>query len=1278
MVKTKLKWIISFLLVAFLFIEHTFETNTESRKYRKPNRKPNNSQKQNPVASQDRKDELNFEGFPTSQNLNEIMSSMYGRQSTGDSSIEISKIDEALKFGIHSAETLINVQEPLWYEMGLYLDKDHPASKVADFGKPNRKALELSKYGFATLEASRKVAQSFPENISRQFPDFPSLARSRILEDDCPLKGKPRCPLASQRYRTADGTCNNLAEPWKGSAMLPLQRFLPPIYEDGIQSIRRSVLGPRLPSARDISVKIHGESNKELKSVTLMFMQWGQFIDHDITSVVKSRSFNGSIPRCCDGGGRRMLPPELTHPSCLPISVSSDDWFFGKFGIRCMEFLRSAPSTRIDCDLGWREQINQVTPFIDASTIYGSDIEISDSIRTFRNGKITYGRNDNVEALQPPDPPGGELCRAGALTTDCFEPGDGRVTEQPGLTAVHTVWIRFHNKVATVLSRNNPHWSDEKIFQETRKIVQALIQHITYHEFLPILLGPEVVRLFELDLVRKGYYDGYDGRINPGIANSFSAAAYRFGHSMVQNSFIRTDHNHKPIFNNVSLHEEMDNFENIWSFGSIDRLLLGFCNQPSQRRDEFICDELTNHLFQPFNLPFGMDLTAINIQRGRDHGIPPYTSWRQPCGLSPVKEWKDLLRIFNVDTVERFRRVYRHVDDIDLFSGGLAEKPVRGGVIGPTFGCIIAQQFLNLRKGDRFWYENGKFQSSFTPAQLQQIRRITFSKILCQTMTEIESIQTFVFLAADDIQNVRVLCDSSAMKNFDLSPWIETTLKDIDNRVGFDFGREGTDQLDADISSRGRKIKTKNRNKPKTQSTTTKINVKGSAPKYSSDVKTETHYNRKSSNTADKPLEVNIKIQYFFPTTTTTSTTMRPRKKKKRPPVATTNDQSIIITQKPFTNKNPNKINPSFTQSTSQTNSYASRPNIRPTFIYDRPTSDNDYSLPGSRPSHIYNRPVSTVNNQNSNNVRPLPIHDRPSSGFDIDNYRPTNSYSRPSSPIAINIPSDEYNFGSNINRPISNYDNDIISVDQFSYNSGRPKPDTNYQNPGFEDYDEVIFESEPFSTSQRPYVYKPSSNNYVFTYYNTQQRPQQSSYDPISDYSYTQNDRYDIPKRPSFGQPSPSFINDKVGKPNKIYSVGHVYSLDDDRIHDKLDFKTRVVTKIKDDRNKTRYVKISSVKTKAILSSSNAFFDAVLQRDGDDEIVERGDEDERTMRLVDIDVTPSEMNHNNWLVYNETDDPMPTFFMPDFNLHTSCSEEIPKPIMLKTNENFHKTNDLK
>ncbi|XP_028127877.1 heme peroxidase 2-like [Diabrotica virgifera virgifera] len=1145
--------------------------------------------------------------------------------------LEHQNVDEAVKYGLDTVENLLSIKEPLWYKMGLFLNTHHPASKVAEFGKPNKRAQKLSNFGMASLEATRKIIESFPENVSRQINDSPISLKSKILEEDCPLRGKPRCPLSSKRYRTYDGTCNNLENPWRGASLLPMQRFLPPVYEDGIQSIRRSILGTRLPSAREISTNIHKDKDQEVNVITLMFMQWGQFIDHDITSVVKSRGFNGSVPRCCDKSENKVLPEPLLHPSCLPIEVPEDDWFFSKFKIGCMEFLRSAPSTRINCDLGWREQINQATSFIDGSMIYGNDLERADSIRTFRQGKIFYGRPLSDRPLQPPDPPGGELCNAGALTTDCFQPGDGRVTEQPGLTALHTVWIRYHNQVAAVLSRLNSHWSDEKTYQETRKIIYSLIQHITYNEFLPILLGPEVLHLFELELGFKGFYKGYDTKINPMMANAFSTAAYRFGHSMVQNSFIRTDRRHRPIFNNVSLHEEFTNFENIWSFGSVDRTILGFCNQPAQRRDEFICDELSNHLFQPTDMQFGMDLAAINIQRGRDHGIPPYTSWREPCGLTPIKSWNDLKKIFSVETTKKFRKVYRHADDIDLFSGGLAEKPVKGAVVGPTFACIIAQQFVNLRKGDRFWYENGEFISSFTPAQLQQIRRATLSSILCQTMDEIETIQPFSFLSPDTNKNSRLSCKDPILKNFDLSPWIENVSNDIENRL---FSREGLDELEETASERKRKTKLKYKKpKPKPETTVSNThtviiqNTKGSE-------------SLKVRKTTERPFEVNIKIEYY-PTKTPSPVIINKRGQINRP---TSNYEE----EKPVSY-------PVFIQSPS-VQTYNKPPSNKPTFTVSRPTftitgasDDNEYGLDNYRPPQMFSRP--SADSYSSANYRPSAntynsASYRPSSdSYNSASYRPSaDSYSsvsyRPaydSSSVSSrpnNIYDGFYDRPSGYDRPSSSFNNPVSSYD---------RPGTPYNQPSSSlDYDEVIFEDRPFATSNKPNVYRPNANHHMFNQIFITKRPVQSTYDDdIQGYFY--KNKYD--KETSLGQ----------DRPIKVYSTGYVQKLHPSDISDKLDFKSHLVNK-----NDNKLIKISSIKSHASVSGNSAIINAVLQREGDEDII---DEESNMLRLVDLDVAPSENNDKSWLLFEESKSLGTRLSMPHMNIQTISSDEIPRPL---------------
>lgn len=75
------------------------------------------------------------------------------------------------------------------------------------------------------------------------------------------------------------------------------------------------------------------------------------------------------------------------------------------------------------------------------------------------------------------------------------------------------------------------------------------------------------------------------------------------------------------------------------------------------------------------------------------------------------------------------------MEDIDLFAGGLMERQIQGGAVGPTFSCLIANQFLDLKKGDRFFYENAAngdtASTAFTAAQLREIKKMTMSRVIC-------------------------------------------------------------------------------------------------------------------------------------------------------------------------------------------------------------------------------------------------------------------------------------------------------------------------------------------------------------------------------------------------------------------------------------------------------------------------------------------------------------------------------------------------------------------
>ena len=106
--------------------------------------------------------------------------------------------------------------------------------------------------------------------------------------------------------RSADGSCNNLDHPEWGSSLMPHLRFLPPSYGDGIQSDRKSTTGNELPSPRRVSSSVHQESGAETPLLTMMVMQWGQFISHDVTFTPMSRGFNKSMIKCCSKEGQQV------------------------------------------------------------------------------------------------------------------------------------------------------------------------------------------------------------------------------------------------------------------------------------------------------------------------------------------------------------------------------------------------------------------------------------------------------------------------------------------------------------------------------------------------------------------------------------------------------------------------------------------------------------------------------------------------------------------------------------------------------------------------------------------------------------------------------------------------------------------------------------------------------------------------------------------------------------------------------------------------------------
>ncbi|XP_014485955.1 PREDICTED: chorion peroxidase [Dinoponera quadriceps] len=569
------------------------------------------------------------------------------------------------------------------------------------------------------------------------------------------------------KYRSIDGTCNRPGQ-W-GSSLMPFRRVLPADYADGFESPRRARSGGELPSAREVSLKVHGPSPSSNPSFTVMLAVFGQFLDHDITATALSQGVNGSSIACC--------PPSKRHPECFPVRIGAGDPAHDLNGRDCMDFVRSAPAPR--CKLGPREQLNQVSAFIDGSAIYGADASTVRDLREFAGGRLRMqlvaGNRSLLPASRNPD----DGCNREAERRRgryCFSAGDARANENLHLTTMHLLWARQHNRVADQLSTINPAWSDETLYQEARRIVGAQLQHIAYREFLPVVLGDG--RMKELKPMSAGSYrkrtDDPDEPINdPTVANHFAAAAFRFAHTLLPGLMRITDVE-KGTSTYTELHRMLFNPYSLYSEDGIERSITSATSNVIQRYSTHVTSQLTSHLFEdPFvgnstGMACGLDLVSLNIQRGRDHGLPGYTVWREYCGLGKARTFDDLGKYLEPSALRQISLLYESVDDVDLYTGALAELPESGSLVGPTFACLIADQFLRLQKGDRYWYEFAEQPYPFTEDQLAELRKSSLAKLICDTSDGITYTQMKVMSSAGR-DNPMISCEDIPGPTF--APW---------------------------------------------------------------------------------------------------------------------------------------------------------------------------------------------------------------------------------------------------------------------------------------------------------------------------------------------------------------------------------------------------------------------------------------------------------------------------------------------------------------------------
>ncbi|XP_032796761.2 peroxidase [Daphnia magna] len=645
-----------------------------------------------------------------------------------------------------------------------------PAHRKVDkkSGASIDESIQQSIQALAIVEASKNLMQRLNLNATEASQILTKVSlKNTTLEGAC--SETITCPSPASKYRSFDGSCNNLVQVNWGRRNTIYRRLLPAQYGNGIDSPRPATDGGELFNPRNISLAIIGDDGPTSTDITLLITSFGQFITHDITNSDDFTFENGSSPACCDSQGQ-LLPPNELHPQCLPIELYEGDANFNASGDTCMSFTRSKVGVDLSCTFGLAEQLNSNTHYLDGSQIYGSDADISNSLRTAVDGLL---KSLDVGGRQLfPITPGCENLPKRELAV-CFQAGDNRLEENPQLTAVHLLFLREHNRIAKELKALNPQWNDEILFQEARRIVIAQLQHITYNEYLPVILGSQVMVDSGLVLPTGGYGTGYDSNVDPSISNDFAAAAFRVMHSTIQGTIsLLNSADEEEMERSFTLSQYFFNASQLLKDpGFFDSALRGVTKQPPEVIDGLYTDEVADNLFIG-QKKSGGDLVAIAIQRGREHGIPSYNEFREFCGMPKVQSFDELIDEFVQEDIDLLKTAYQSVDDIDLYIGCLFETHVESeSLMGPTALCITAEQFQKTKNGDRYFYDIGDQPNSFTPDQLDQIRQSSLARLMCDNNDgSVTTMQPFAMKSPVGT-NQRIPCTSIPSMN--LTYWKE-------------------------------------------------------------------------------------------------------------------------------------------------------------------------------------------------------------------------------------------------------------------------------------------------------------------------------------------------------------------------------------------------------------------------------------------------------------------------------------------------------------------------
>ena len=519
---------------------------------------------------------------------------------------------------------------------------------------------------------------------------------------------------AAVEFRSFDGEGNNPSNPFQGAAGTRVIRFgYDADYPGGIGD---EITEVGKPNPRDVSNAVMAQSSSILndRGLSDWVVHWGQFLTHDMTLVETDAAYNVlSTGATGDFSIAINDPGDLLGPNPLAFNRSKFDPASGN-GDLIVTPRGTIPIPR------W--QINSITSYIDASNVYGSDKATADLLRTFADGKLATTS-------------GGQLPTTNS--NGDFVAGDVRANENVGLTSIHALFVREHNRLATHIKNREAGLTDEEIYQWARKVVGAEMQAITYREFLPALMGDGAPRAEDF------FYD----EIDASITTAFSTAAFRYGHSMQSPRILLVDNADAEV-GSISLGAATENPDLLADDpAKVELILKGLASQAAQENDAYLVNGLRNIHFGPPGAG-GTDLAALDVQRGRDHGLlNNYRLMRQAYSLGPLTDFSQLTS--DPDVQAALADIYGTTENLDAWVAIIAEDHILSSSLGVLAQTIIHSQFARLRDGDRFFFTGDPDLQTGIVTSLIDLDTITLSQII-RLNTDISRLQNNVFFVVPE------------------------------------------------------------------------------------------------------------------------------------------------------------------------------------------------------------------------------------------------------------------------------------------------------------------------------------------------------------------------------------------------------------------------------------------------------------------------------------------------------------------------------------------------